>query len=110
VSFIGLQAGNQVTVPTSATDATGLLGWWHYSQADINTNILPEMAIPSTGSSGFSVPLGAGTYSFWIQDFNTGPLSYGFDLAVAPVPEPATSSAVVAGLIGIAACIRRRVR
>ncbi len=113
VSFIGLQAGSQVTLPTSATDAMGLLGWWHYGPSDINTNILPEIGVASNGSSGFTGPLGAGNYSFWIQDFNTGSFNYGFDLtlAAAPAPEPATYGLAMIGA-GIAALsiFRRRHR
>jgi len=108
ISFIGLQSGSQVTLPTNATTAAGLLGWWHYSPADINTNILPEMAIPANGSSGFSVPLGAGIYSFWVQDFNAGTFNYGFDLVVGQVPEPATYAAALAGLAMISILRRRR--
>ena len=37
VSFIGVQAGSQVTVLPNATTAAGLLGWTHYSTADINS-------------------------------------------------------------------------
>ena len=95
ISFIGLEAGNQVTLPTNAPDATGLLGWRHYSPADINTDLLPQMAVATGGSSGFSVPLEAGAYSVWIQDFNSGTFNYGFDLTLTPsasgaVPEPGT--------------------
>jgi hypothetical protein len=107
VSFIGLEAGSQVTLPTNAADATGLLGWWHYSPSDINTNILPEMAVPSMGSSGFSPPLPAGAYSFWIQDFNAGAFVYGFDLTVAQAPEPATYGMIPVAL-GFLALMRRR--
>jgi len=110
VSFIGMQAGGQVTVSTGATDAVGLLGWWHYSPADINTNILPEMAIPAMGSSGFRVPLGAGNYAFCVQDFTAGSFNYGFDLAVGAVPEPATNAMVIGGLGIIAVLRRRRIR
>ena len=108
ISFIGLQAGPQVTVSTSAIDATGLLGWWHYSPSDINTNILPKMAVPTQGSSGFSGVLGAGTYSFWVQDFNAGSFNYGFDVTVAQAPEPATYAAVLTGISIIAALQYRR--
>lgn len=113
VSFIGLQAGSQVTVSTAATDATGLLGWWHYGPSDINTNILPEMAVPSMGSSGFKTPLGPGSYSFWIQDFNSGTFNYGFDLQVAtapvgPAPEPGTLGTVLVGAGILIGAIRRR--
>jgi hypothetical protein len=110
VSFIGLQAGAQVTVPTNAQTAAGLLGWWHYSAADINTNILAEMSIPATGSSGFSVPLGPGAYSLWIQDFNSGSFSYGFDLnvvAATAAPEPASYVLTAIGMLAIGAVSRR---
>jgi hypothetical protein len=107
VAFIGMQAGAQVTLPTNAGDASGLLGWWHYSPADIDDDILPQMAIPANGSSGFDVPLGANTYSFWIQDFNAGVFPYGFDLSIAPVPEP-RSALLVAIAIGAGVIARRR--
>jgi len=110
VSFIGLQAGTQVTLPTNAATAAGLLGWWHYSPADINTNILPEMAIPANGSSGFSVPLGTGSYAVWVQDFNAGTFNYGFDLtlAAAPVPEPGGYTTVIPAVAALFVTLRRR--
>lgn len=61
VSFIGIQAGTQIThVMTSPPSAAGLLGWWHFGPGDIGTDILPEMGIPAQGSSGFTPPLVAG--------------------------------------------------
>jgi hypothetical protein len=112
VSFIGLEAGSQITLPTNAATATELLGWWHYSPADINTNILSKMAIPSNGSSGFTAPLGAGDYAFWIQDFNQGAFNYGFDLNVAAsasqTPEPSASALMLSGLLLIMGLSRRK--
>src|SRR3954468_18973510 len=35
-SFIGLQSGSQLSVSPSTSDATGLLGWRHYSSVDLN--------------------------------------------------------------------------
>lgn len=109
-SFFGMEGGNQVTVATNAATAAGLLGWWHYSAADINTDILPDMAIAANGSSGFSIPLGPGDYSFWIQELSPGSFNYGFDLAVAAVaatPEPSTYAGAI-GALAIMALIRRR--
>ncbi len=97
VSFLGVQAGTQVTVPSSPSNAVGLLGWTHYGSDDILTNLLPRMGVPSLGSTGFSIPLAAGEYSFWIQDFNAGRFTYGFDFGVQAVPEPGS----LAPLLGI---------
>lgn len=96
LSFIGVQSGPQVTVSTAATDATGLLGWDHFSAGEIGTNILPLMGQAGLGSTGFSGPLPSGTYSFWIQDFNAGSVPYGFEFAVTP--EPSTWMMMLTGL------------
>ncbi len=109
VSFIGIEAGNQVTVAPDAGSAAGLLGWWHFSPDDIGTDILDDMSIPAFGSSGFDTPLGPGAYSVWIQDGNPGTSTYrfGFTLAEAQVPEPGTWALMLTGL-GLGWQLRRR--
>jgi hypothetical protein len=112
-SFIGLEAGPQVTVSPDATTAAGLLGWWHYGPADINTNILPEMAISAEGSSGFTTPLGPGQYSFWIQELSTGTFPFGFGLGLvsaSSVPEPGTLTTSLIGLAILSPVLLRRRR
>jgi len=94
-SFIGLEAGPQVTVSPTATDATGLLGWFHYDAGDIGTNILPLMGTAGQGATGFVPPLPAGTYSFWVQELSPGLVPYGFDIVVAP--EPGTWTLLLGG-------------
>src|SRR5215471_10370883 len=76
VGFLGLQSGPQVTLPTNTTTAAGLLGWDHYAPTSSDIDILPVMAIPANGSSGFALPLGPGTYSFWLQDSSPGEFQY----------------------------------
>ena len=99
----------QVTLPVSAVSATGLLGWMHYSTADINSDVLSRMGIPSAGSTGFTAPLGSGTYSFWVQEVDTEPVNYGFDLMLtAAVPEPQKYAALAVGLVLTIAALRRR--
>jgi hypothetical protein len=107
-SFIGVEEGPQVTLPTNATSAADLLGWHHYSPADIDLDILPEMGIPANGSTGFTPPLGPGTYSFWVQELSPGTFPYGFDLQLNPVvPEPSSMALLLVGIPAVL-FVRRR--
>jgi hypothetical protein len=113
VSFIGMESGNQVTLPTSAATAAGLLGWKHYTPG--NGNILPDMAIPANGSSGFTPPLSAGSYAFWVQELGTGSFDYGFDfgleaVATQNVPDAGPGLLGCAAVGALVAFGRRRLR
>jgi hypothetical protein len=107
VSFIAIGAGDTLTTTTT----TGLLGWTHYSPT--SGNILPAMGLSSSaappGATGFTPPLGPGTYTFWVQDFNPGTATYHFDLVLSAVPEPEVYVAMLAGLALLALGWRRRV-
>ncbi len=117
VSFIGLKSGSQgsdpSTTPSSALAQT-LLGYYLYGPANIGNDILAGMAANNlfTGApfnqppaQGFSAPLGAGTYTLWMQETVVGNFNYGFDLKV--VPEPETLPLFAAGLAGFAFARRK---
>jgi hypothetical protein len=106
-SFIGIESGPQVTVSTAATTAAGLLGWDHYGTEDIGVNILPLMGTSGLGSTGFTAPLPAGTYSFWVQEASAGSVEYGLDFTVA-TPEPASWTMLVTGLAALVGKTARR--
>jgi hypothetical protein len=107
-SFIGIESGPQVTVSTAATTAAGLLGWYHYDDtADIGLNILPLMGTSGLGSTGFTGPLPAGTYSFWVQEASVGTVPYGLEFTVA-TPEPATWTMLLTGLTMLVGKTARR--
>jgi hypothetical protein len=106
-SFIGIESGPEVTVSTAATDATGLLGWFHYDTGDIGVNILPLMGTSGLGSTGFTAPLPAGTYSFWLQEGNVGTVPYGLEFTVT-TPEPATWTMLLTGLTALVGKTARR--
>ncbi len=107
VSFIGMQVGPVMTVDPNSGSATGLLGWWLYSDNDIGVDILQQMG-SSPGAVGFSGALPAGTYTVWVQETATGVANYGFDFAVSAVPEPASALLMLAGVAGLSTLRRRR--
>jgi len=106
-SFIGVQAGDQMTVPPDTGSSDGLLGWAHFQDAPVGTDLLPAIG-QGFGAAGFVGPLPMGTYTFWIQDTSSeAGLAFAFDVEVTAVPEPAT---VGLWLVGIAAGSMRILR
>ena len=93
--FLGLESGNQLTLPSNTATAAGLLGWWHYTPSDKNKDLLLLMAVPANGSSGFTPPLAAGAYTLSIQDTSAGTFTYGLDVSLQEVPEPMSGGAVL---------------
>jgi hypothetical protein len=102
VAFIGLQSGSQITVNVDPpyTTAAGLLGWRHVAPSDDGTNILPAMGSAGDGATGFLGPLGAGSYSVWIQD--DLPVDYDFRFDISSVPEPGAVLLMLTGLAALA--------
>ena len=64
-------------MPPVGGDAGDLLGWTHYSEDEIGTDILPAMG-EGQGAQGFVPPLGPGTYSVWVQETGACKCSYKF--------------------------------
>jgi len=116
--FMGVQAGSSF-VGNSQT-AAPYLGYTHFGTGAQNgalaptnlvgVNLLPLMGDKNTislGSQGFTPPLGAGTYTFLLQQLGAS-TSYQFDFTLTAVPEPGT-----AGILAGAAVLllrRRRAR
>jgi hypothetical protein len=123
-TFIGITSGTSAPPISSFTDssgnfvtATGLLGWSLFNADQIGHDILPDLGAsspanfpPFPGATGFSGPLGAGTYSMWVLD-GDGPAGtpYSLNFAVASVPEPASWALMIGGF-GFAGSILRRRR
>lgn len=97
-SFVGVQAGPQMTVPPDTEAADGLLGWAHVQHAAVGTDLLPEIG-RGFGASGFVGALPAGVYTFWVQDTSHEPgLAFSLNLEVSAVPEPAGAWLLLAGV------------
>lgn len=75
----------------------------------VGVDLLPLMANSSfaPGATGFTPPLGPGTYTFLIQQGNPVTTSYQFDMNVRSVPE-AGSSLCLLGMGGLAILALRR--
>jgi len=117
--FTGVQVGASFVGSTFATGSYA--GYAHFGTGARNgalpptnlvgADLLPIMANPSLaiGATGLTVPLGAGTYTFLIQQFGDA-TSYRFDYEVVAVPEPATSALSAGGMALLAGWRRRRTR
>jgi hypothetical protein len=113
-SFIGVETGTVFTDPNT-TAQSNLLGWVHFTPSLVGTNILDDMAA-GAGAQGFTGPLPAGDYSFWIQENGTPLVSYTLRLtlaaatpAVPALPAPfGTLLLVGLGLGGLALAAHRR--
>ncbi len=117
--FTGFHAGS--TFPGSPFVPGSYTGYAHYGTGAMNPttpmsvvgmDLLPLMADPTVaaGATGFTDPLGPGTYTFLIQQLGAS-TNYTFDFGVSmasAAPEPGTIG--VLGVVGMGALLRRRTR
>lgn len=100
--FHAINSGGTSFVPGAAT-AASFLGGDHLTPP-VGVNLLPNLANATMAGTGFTVPLGPGTYSYVIQQ--TGPQHTGYSLDFMVVPEP--SSLILLITAGSVVALRRR--
>jgi hypothetical protein len=118
--FTGFQSGSSFS--GSEFDPGSYAGYAHYgtkaqnpdgnptTSSTVGLNLLPLMADPSfaPGTTGFTFPLAAGTYTFLIQQGDPSTTGYRFNMTVRPVPETGSSLCLL-GIGGLAiGALRRR--
>ena len=117
--FTGFQLGSSFSGDEFA--AGSYAGYAHFgtdadngsgSGSTVGVNLLPLMADPlfAPGTTGFTFPLAAGTYTFLIQQGDPSTTGYRFNMTVRPVqvPEPGSSLLLlVMGGLAILALQRR---
>lgn len=106
IGFIGVQQGPTFTEPPTGTNVANLLGWTHFGSGPgtVGQNMLPAISV-GAGAIGFTPPLAASTYTFWIQQTGPALATYRLDFVVAPAP--GTAALLVMAIAGGA---RRRGR
>jgi hypothetical protein len=83
--FHAIIAGNTSFVPDVGTIGN-FLGGNHVDPLPVGTDMLPALAAATLGGTGFTLPLGPGTYTYHIQQ--TSPILTGYSLDFEMVPEP----------------------
>lgn len=95
-SFIGMQAGPQVTVTPTGGGIEAFYGFGHYDNSHIGSDILVTLVGPAKS------PVPSGTYSFWVQETG-GVVGYALDFVITPsVPEPAAAFSLALGICALA--------
>jgi hypothetical protein len=102
--FNAINAGSTSFVPGGGTIGS-FLGSNHVDAFYVGLDMLADISAPATGGTGFTVPLGAGTYSYVVQQTGTQIDAYSLNFRILPIPEPTT---LALGCLGIFALGRRR--
>ncbi|MGH7436142.1 MAG: hypothetical protein ACRENE_10760, partial [Polyangiaceae bacterium] len=66
LTFFAVARGTSIS--SSDSTAAGMLGWVLFDASMVDMNLLPAMGQAGNGASGFTPPLGPGTYTFRVQD------------------------------------------
>jgi hypothetical protein len=98
--FNAIHPGATSEIPDGGTIGN-FLGSNHLDPAPFNTDLLPAIAAPATGGTGFSIPLGAGTYTYHVQQTGFQVNAYSLNFIMHPIPEPTTLMLGSLGLIGL---------
>jgi hypothetical protein len=103
LSFQAINAGSTGFIPGS-DPAGNFLGLEFVRDSMVGTDMLPLLAAGNFGSTGFSTPLGPGTYTYLIQEVSPEQFR-DYTLTFNVVPEP--SSIALVSLVGVLFFVRR---
>jgi hypothetical protein len=102
--FHAINLGATSFIPDFSTIGNFLGG--NHLAPPVGVDLLPELASAPLGGTGFTVPLGPGTYSYLVQQ--TGPQQSGYSIEFNVTPEPSSLILVLAGISAIGSRRHRR--
>ena len=105
--FASLTSGMTAENP-SADTIGGTLGGSHVNVGVLGSALGAALASAAQGGSGFTFPLGAGDYTFLIQETGNTTSNYELDFVVSQVPLPAAAWLFASGLLGLFGAKRLR--
>ncbi|HEX2400680.1 MAG TPA: PEP-CTERM sorting domain-containing protein, partial [Mycobacterium sp.] len=87
-AFMALQRGTTFTESPFAPNIANLLGYSHFGPGSggVGINLLPRLGT-AQGAQGFTPPLQADSYTFWLQQLG-GTTNYQLDFVVSAPPVP----------------------
>jgi hypothetical protein len=100
--FQGINSGSASFVPDTDT-AGNFLGLEFVDGTSVGVDMLPALASGLFGSTGFSVPLGPGTYTYLIQEVTPGQAS-AYQISFQVVPEPRVAGWLCLSVIAFVVC------
>lgn len=84
-SFIGVQIGTLFTEDASNPAVENLLGYAHFGTDMLGSNIISALST-GAGSQGFTPPLSAGDYTFWIQETGSAEVNFTLNFELTETP------------------------
>lgn len=105
--WYSVSAGSTSAVP-AFDNPNEFLGGTHLDPQPAGTDILALLITNSLTGTGVTGPLGAGTYTWLVQQTGAELGGYSLDFVVAPVPVPAAFWLMASGMAGLAGLRRRR--
>ncbi|BBD57466.1 hypothetical protein NIES2109_02320 [Nostoc sp. HK-01] len=115
--FLAVQTGSSIAPTTITTNTPPLLGAALIGAASgtlVGNNVLDDLGVAASiqGATFVGFPngkLGAGTYTFWIQETVRGIDNYNLDFVITKVPEPSTILGIGV-VMGLGSLIKRKKR
>ena len=98
--FNAFNSGATSFIPSAGTIAS-FLGANHVDASYEGGDMLPDVAAAPFGGSGFTIPLGQGTYTYLVQQTGQQIDAYSLDFVIRQIPEPTTLMLSCLGLAGL---------